>query len=503
MQINVLQYLQKANIDYSEKIAYQDENESITFSQVMEQAKQIGTVLCEHTNGNKPIIVLSSKSIYVPSMYMGVVYAGCFYIPLSVDLPIFRLKMILDIVCSDIILTDGQNNDIIDSLDYKGRVISISDTKETVINEAELELRTARILDTDPLYVIFTSGSSGKPKGVLTSHRSVVDYIDVFARTFEISNKDIFGNQAPLDYIAAIRDIFLPMLTGAKTILISKSLFSTPKMLFDYINKNNITTLCWVAPALALCADLKVFDSEKLLTVNKVFFTGSVLSGRHLRIWQTNLPNATFVNHYGPTEITASCTYYIVDKLFSDLDVVPIGIPFSNTGIILIDEDNNAVHNGELGEICVKGSSLALGYYRDSEKTNEVFCANPLQDIYKETIYKTGDLGVMQPDGNLSFHGRKDFQVKHMGHRIELSEIEIIINSMEKIKGCCCLYNHNKEQIWLFYSGEYDNRDVSIHLRELLPAYMVPRKFVKLDDIPKIFNGKIDMEALKKMMEGN
>jgi len=500
MQTNIIQYLEKAAIDFPDRVAYQDENGQITFAQVYKESRHVGSLLCKHTLRDRPVIVLAGKSVHVPSLYMGVAYAGCFYIPLAADLPILRLKTIMDIIQSDLILTDGGCQDLIESLGFEGKIISLTDAEDREVDDNELADRVNRTLDIDPLYVLFTSGSSGRPKGVITPHRAVIDYIDVFARTFDITKDDIFGNQAPLDYVAAIRDMFLPMHTGAKTVMITKSLFSMPQKLFEYINDMGITTLCWVASALALCSELKAFEHIQLNTVGKVIFTGSVLPRKHLRVWQDNLPDAMFANHYGPTEITASCTYYIVDRQFSDAEPIPIGVPFDNTGILLLDEDNKEVEPGNMGEICVRGTSLALGYYRDPEKTKETFVKNPLQKVFHETIYKTGDLGILHPDGNLTFHGRKDFQVKHMGHRIELGDIEAAVDSMEQIQSSCCLFKPENEQLWLFYVGETDNKNLAVHLRERLPSYMIPRKFVKLDMMPRSFNGKIDMDSLRKKM---
>ena len=500
MNTNILEYLEKAHNEYPEKIAYVGDEEHISFEEVYQKAKSVGSALCQGMTNKRPVLVLSGKNVITPILYLGVAYAGCFYIPLSADLPAFRLKLIMDMVQADILLTDGEHSDILDTLNFSGTILSYSDINNHDIDENNLALRRKKMIDTDPLYVIFTSGSSGAPKGVLTSHRAVIDYINVFAKTFDITGDDVLGNQAPLDYIAAIRDIFLPLYTGAKTVLIPKTLYSTPQRLFDYVNENKITTLCWVAAALALCSELNAFNDNKLEYVNKVIFTGSALSCKHLKVWQENIPNALYANHYGPTEITASCTYYIVDKMVAEADVLPIGIPFDNTEIILLSEDNTETPAGEMGEICVRGSSLALGYYNNPEKTKEVFINNPLQNIYEEIIYKTGDLGKIMPDGNLSFHGRKDFQVKHMGHRIELGEIEEVVDSMEAVSNCVCLYKQEKEMIYLFYAGELTKRDIAVYLRERLPGYMIPRKFIKLEMFPQNFNGKVDLEALKKMM---
>jgi acyl-coenzyme A synthetase/AMP-(fatty) acid ligase len=339
------------------------------------------------------------------------------------------------------------------------------------------------------------------PKGVVNSHRNVIDYIDTFAETFGIDKTDVFGNQSPLDYVAALRDLFLPLCTGAMTVLLPKVLFSQPVKLFEKINENKITTLCWVASALSLCAELGVFEETVLKNIRHVFFTGSVLPGRHLRIWQDNLPHTKFVNHYGPTEITASCTYYIVDHQVTYDENMPIGIPFSNTDILLLDEAGQPVPDGEMGEICIRGAGLTLGYFKNPEKTREVFVPNPTQPFINETIYKTGDLGKKLPDENYTFHGRRDFQIKHMGHRIELSEIEATALSLPGLGNVCCLYQSEKELIWLFYEGSPTKKELAVHLRERLPGFMVPRRFEQLVKMPKTFNGKIDKAELQKVLK--
>ena len=500
MYTNLLDLLEKANREYPNRVAYKDDDNELTFAQVKDKAKAIGSLLCRYTQSKSPVAVLSSKSVDTPALYLGVAFAGCHYVPLGADLPPLRLKLILDTLKPDILLTDGKNQQVIESLDFQGTVVVASEAEQMPVDEEQLASRRRKMIDTDPLYIIFTSGSSGVPKGVVTPHRAVVDYIVAFVKTFGLDENVVFGNQAPLDYDAAIRDMYIPLLTGAKTVLIPKALFSSPLKLFEYVNGHDINTLFWVAAALSFCAELGTFDAVKLDGIDRVFFIGSVLHCKHLRVWQENLPNTKFVNHYGTTEITASCTYYEINERVQDTDVLPIGIPFENTDVFLLDENNQSVPDGEQGEICVRGTCLALGYYKNPEKTNEVFIPNPLHDNYNELIYKTGDLGIIQPDGNLAFHGRKDSQIKHMGYRIELGEIQATAGTMPKVDECCCLYKHEKEQIWLFYTGDADNRELAVYLREHLPFFMLPRKYVCLDAMPKSFNGKIDMENLRKRM---
>ena len=218
---------------------------------------------------------------------------------------------------------------------------------------------------------------------------------------------------------------------------------------------------------------------------------------KYLKIWQQNLPDVLYVNQYGPTEATASCTYYIVNEQVDDDTVLPIGEPYENYTVTLLNEDGTATKPGEIGEICVSGPILALGYYGNPEKTAESFIQNPLNQNYRELIYKTGDLGSFDPDGILEFHGRKDRQIKHMGHRIELGEIEETAKQVEGVLDCCSLYYKEKEQLYLFYTGEATSKDIVIHFRKVLPGFMSPRKLINLEALPTLPNGKTDMQTLK------
>ena len=217
-----------------------------------------------------------------------------------------------------------------------------------------------------------------------------------------------------------------------------------------------------------------------------------------LRVWQQNLPDAKFVNQYGPTECTASCTYYEVEGLVEESDTLPIGKPYSNYRVFLLGEDNTPTPQGEMGEICVSGQTVALGYYNAPELTAKTFIQNPLNTAYAERIFKTGDYGVMRDDGVLLFKGRKDRQIKHLGHRVELSEIEAAALKLENVSDCCSMYQKEKELIYLFYTGEATVKEIATYLRGILPGFMVPRKLIQLEAMPRLANGKTDMQGLKE-----
>lgn len=502
MIINILEYLEQAQDKYAEKILYKDEENQITFRDALVKARRWGSFLSEHTAPRRPVFVVTDKTVTTPVLFFSVLYSGCFYVPIDMELPKYRLKLILDTVQADLMVTEDKFLDMAEKLGFSGKIISTGELENAEENPGKLEAVRRQVMDVDPAYVIFTSGSTGIPKGVVESHRQLIDYIEAFSETFHIEENEIFGNQSPLDYVAALRDLYLPLKAGASTVLIPKKYFSMPVRLFQYLNENKVTTICWVTGALSLCSELGTFEEIRPESVKKVFFTGSVMPCSHLRVWQENLPEAVFVNHYGPTEITASCTWYVVDHLVSEDETLPIGRPFRNTNILLITEDGREAAPGETGEIYVQGTSLALGYYRNQEKTREVFVSNPLNPIYDEIVYRTGDLGKYNEQGELLFCGRKDAQIKHMGHRVELGEIEAAALSLPEIQEAVCLYQKEKQQIWLFYTGGcLSSREIAGYLRERLPNYMIPRKFCMMDEMPLNFNGKINMTELREKMK--
>ena len=353
--------------------------------------------------------------------------------------------------------------------------------------------------ENDPLYIIFTSGSTGNPKGVMTSHHSLMCYIEAYTLVMRIDDKDILGNQSPLDYIAAIRDIYIPLLCGSSTVIIPKMCFSSPAKLFDFMNEKKITSVGWSVSALTVPVSLGAFEHGRPEYLKKVCFSGSVMPGKCLKQWQKNLPDTLFVNQYGPTEATASCTYHIVTEKAEDDTVLPIGLPYKNYRVFLLNEDGTATKQGAEGEICVSGPILALGYYNDPERTAASFIQNPLNKAYNELIYKTGDIGVMREDGVIEFHGRMDRQIKHLGHRVELDEVELAAGRVDGVNECSVVYNKEKETIWLFYTGMATVKEIAVELRKYLPGFMVPRKIKNLEEIPRLPNGKIDINTLKAM----
>ena len=497
METSVLNRLDKTAAAFPDKVMFRDETAEITFGEFDRLTKAVGTYLAQRVPAGSPVAVMSGRHILTPSCFLGAVRAGCFYAPMDGDMPQTRLNQIIGVIRAGFMLVDRAHLETAQALDFDGEIIVFEDIRDTEPDEALLAAREKTLGCTSPLYVIFTSGSTGVPKGVITSHQSLMTYIDSVAKVLDINSTDILGNQSPLDYIAAVRDIYFPVSFGASTYIIPKNEFAVPTNLFDTLNREKITALCWSVAGVELPAKLGAFDVSKPEYLRKLCFSGSVMPCKYLKIWQEHMPDVLYVNQYGPTEATASCTYYVVKEKVNDDTVLPIGTAYDNYHVMLLNEDNTATPQGETGEICVSGPILALGYYGNKEQTEKSFLQNPLNDNYRELIYKTGDLGHFDENGVLHFHGRKDRQIKHLGHRIELGEIEETAKKIAGVTDCCALYYKDKATLYLFYVGPATSKEIVLYFRQNMPAFMVPRKLINLEALPTLPNGKTDMQTLK------
>ena len=494
---NVLEYLENTVKKDKEKLAIIEEEKKCTYFELLQNSKKVGSNLCSIIKPRMPVAVLMEKGIDAIYSFFGSIYAGGFYTLLNPELPEARLKKVIEITKANVIITDENNYALAEKISENITILKIEDLKEKNIEEEKLKEIREQALDIDPLYANFTSGSTGEPKGVVVSHKSVIDFINIFTEKFNITGEDIIGNQAPFDFDVSVKDIYSSIKTGATLVIIPKKLFSAPAKLLDYICDNNVTTLIWAVSALCLITTFHGLDYKVPTTVNKILFSGEVMPIKHIKQWIEYLPEAEYVNLYGPTEITCNCAYHIIDKSLPYESQIPIGKHFDNEEILLIDKNNKLIDEKEkIGEICVRGTALALGYYNNQEQTKKSFIQNPLNNSYIEMIYKTGDLGYFDKNKDLYFAGRKDFQIKHMGHRIELEEIELEMQKIDEIERVCCIYNHEKSKLYAFYIGNIDKKELRERLSNKLPIFMVPNVIRKIEEFPLNKNGKIDRKQL-------
>lgn len=429
----------------------------------------------------------------------GVVYSGNFYIVLDSNSPAERLQKIVDIIKPIAFVCEERNLDKLKSLSIStAKVIDIEKAKKSKVKQEILDVQRKNMVSTDPIYALFTSGSTGLPKGTILTHQNVLTYIDWFVSAFDINENTIFGNQTPFYFSMSVSDIFATLVSGATFNIIPKTYFSFPIQLVRFLNERKINTIYWVPSALSIVANLKLFDYEKPNYLEKVLFAGEVMPNKQLNYWRRNLPQATYANLFGPTETTDICTYYVVNREFSDEESLPIGVHCDNCDTFVVDENGEQVNEiGKVGELFARGAFVAYGYYDNPEKTSSAFVQNPLQKHYPELVYKTGDLVKLNEFGEYVYMGRKDFQIKHMGYRIELGEIETAASSIDKVNSNVCIYDSEKDLIVMIYEGRLKEEELSEIIKQKVPHYMFPNVIVKVKQMPYNANGKIDRNFLK------
>lgn len=499
MQTNVLEYLEKTVNEVPDKVAFADDKIEVTFQQLYDNCRAIGSYLSNEGIYKEPVLIYMEKTPYTLVAFFGTIYGGNYYVPIDDEMPKRRIELIIENTKARVFICDQYTAGKVDQLGFQGTVVLFDDIIKTEINQAKLDVIREQSIDLDSIYVLFTSGSTGIPKGVVGHHRGVIDYIENLSEVLGFNRDTIFGNQAPLYFDACMKEIYPTMKFGATTYLIPKQLFMFPVKLVEFMNEKNINTICWVVSALTMISAFGTFDvviPEKLHTIA---FGSEVFPIKQFNLWKKTLPNASFTNLYGPTEATGMSCYYKVEKEFELDEVIPIGRPFRNTQIILVGEDGRAVPKGEAGEICIRGTCLTSGYYNNEEKTKEVFVQNPLNPNFTDLIYRTGDLGKYNEDGQLIFISRKDYQIKHMGHRIELGEIEANVTLEDRVKAACCIYIKETGKIVLFYVGDITKKELSAFLKEKLPRYMLPNAILQLDRLPLTPNGKMNRIEMEKI----
>ncbi len=497
MRKNILTYLEHTAARLPHKLAFSTGKEGMTFGDVQKGAAAIGSALAREGFCGEPIVIFMDKHPKTVTAFLGVIYAGCFYVCLDERMPEARMRAILENLKPRALIADTKNFKKAEALGVS-RTFSYDEIAEGDISPELLGEVRSRQCDTDPIYVVFTSGSTGIPKGVVACHRSVIDYTDSLSEALGFSGETVFANQTPLYFDAPLKELMPTLKLGATTYFVPKMLFSFPVRLIDYLDEYRINTVCWVVSALVQISSLGALENRVPKTLTTVAFGSEVFPRKQYDLWRAALPEATFYNLYGPTEATGMSCYWRADRTLAEDEPIPVGVPFDNTDILLLTEDGKRAAVGETGEICMRGTCLTMGYYNNPEKTAEVFCQNPLNTAYPELIYRTGDVGRYNEHGELVFVCRKDSQIKHMGHRIELGEIEAATLKAEGVRRACCVYDAEGKRIVLYFVGDTDEKNLSAALSAYLPRYMMPAVLQPLDALPLTDNGKIDRRTLRE-----
>ena len=474
---NLLDYLEISAEKHPEKIAFSDENESVSFAALRDLAQNVASAIIKQVRSLRmPIAVVTNHRVADLVACFGALYAGCFYVPIDGGAPEEYMNARLDLIAPAMVI------------DAK----SIAELPKENADSPALDIIRQTIIAGDPAYAIFTSGSSGVAKAAVISHASVINLAEWLAETFGFSEHTVFAGQCPFYFDGSVKEIYSTLRNASTLHLIPKKLFSFPLKAMQYIQDVGANVLPWAVSAIKLIANSGALERFAPSSIELVIFGGETMPAATLNIWKKALPLARFANVYGPAEVTVDCSFYIVDRDFNDGESIPIGAPCKNVELLLLDENSKPVPSGQAGEIYVRGAGVGLGYWRDPARTAEAFVQNPLNSAYRDIVYKTGDIAKYNELGELVFLSRADYQVKHMGSRIELGEIEIAATGIEGVHLVCCLYDKDKGKILLFFEGTVSENEVSRIMESRMPRYMQPNVVTRIAKMPSTPNGKID-----------
>ncbi len=495
---SIFEFVEKSAAKNPQKPAFVDVNSTLTYGELRDCSKSIATQLAALEKRNCPVAIYIDKSVQVLPAMFGIACSNNFYIVVDTEMPLERVEKIFETLSPVAVVTDEAHLEKAKALGVDS-VIVYEDAIAKPYDDDVLAEIFDRMIDTDPLYALFTSGSTGMPKGAVINHKNVIAYSEWFVNAFDINEDTVFGNQTPFYFSMSVSDVYATIRAGATLCIVPKMYFAFPIKLISYLNEQKINTIYWVPSAISIVANMQLFKYAKPEYLKKVLFAGEVMPTKQLNYWIENLPEDTvFANLYGPTETTDICTYYVVDRRFESGETLPIGKHCDNCDVMIVKEDGTLAEVGEEGELYVRGSFVCFGYYNNEEKTSAAFVQNPLHNYYPELVYKTGDLVKENERGEILYITRKDFQIKRMGYRVELGEIEAAASGIDKIEESVCVFDKKQDKIILVYQAKkLDEVEIINALKSKIPAYMMPDRYERVKLMPHNQNGKIDRKQLE------
>ncbi len=483
------------------------ENQNLSYRDLNALCNRIANFLRKQGVAEKEVVgIINTKEPTGYASMLACLKIGAIYTNIDEDNPKERLKKIFRASEPKLLISDHEaNTDIKDTA--QALQIPVFYLDEHALNKYEyqnLEI-TSKITGDNPAYIMFTSGSTGTPKGALISHGNVLSFIDWSSHRYDVRSDDIFAQVSPIYFDNSVFDFYTALFSGAVLAPIKKEMLQKPLDLIHSIDRLGCTVLFSVPSLFLYLTTMKVLNTDVLTNIRIFSFGGEGYPKSELKkLYDIYAAHARFINVYGPTEGTCICSSYEISK--EDFDNIeplpPLGKINKNFDFIVLDEHGNGVDTGDVGELCLLGPNVGLGYYNDPDQTQKAFITNPLQKKYYERMYATGDLVRVDENDLLWFVGRKDNQIKHMGFRIELEEIENAINTLPFVNQSAVVYKrmhttHGKIVAYVSSKETIEENAIKKLLQDLLPSYMIPNVIEMLEHLPKNPNGKIDKTFLK------
>lgn len=495
---------------------FYEKNFEITYADLNQKSNRLANFLIEKKLEGLIVAIIGDKTPETFISILATLKSGHAYTIIDPENPNYRLEKIFD-VCAPSILIGGKKfyNERSD-LFLKFKNIEYIDIYSDEVNSQiktfseKLPEKAYSIHGNSPAYIMFTSGSTGTPKGAIMTHRNVLNFISWSKEEFSISKYDIFTNANPLYFDNSVFDIYSSLFTGAKLVPISKEIINNVKKLIELLEETKCSIWFSVPSLLIFLQTMKVFNKDRFKSLKKIIIGGEGYPKAKLKnLFDFYKENTDFYNVYGPTECTCICSSYKISDLdFESLEgFPPIGKLIKNFSGLILDDNLKILENGEVGELYLIGPNVGLGYYNDLQKTDERFISNPYSKYFYEKMYKTGDLvRFNNKDQKIYILGRKDNQIKHMGYRIELEEIENVISKIPYVIQVGVVHSSitGFSKIKAFLELDKNKKYIDINkikedVAELLPSYMIPNNIVILEQIPKNQNGKVDRNKLKEL----
>lgn len=500
MYENVLEYLEHAAKNWPDRIAFEDEKEAMTYPALMDAAKRIGTGLAAHAALRQPVaVVMTDRSVRCVAGMLGAAYAGCPYSPLDAAMPTERLQVILTQLQPGAILCDEATREGVEKAGWSCPVLTYEQLVQAPADEAKLAWIRERVSTWDILSILFTSGSTGVPKGVAQSHRSYIAYTETNTERFGFTIDDVYANQSPFFYANSITDIYPPIKIGAKVYVMPTRCLSFPKMLIETLRARKVTVLCMTPSSYVKAASSGAMSEGCLPDLKYIVLSGEAAHWQTLAVWLKAAPGAKVWNFYGSTELLGVAVKRL-ERTYSDSELIPVGKTYAGVEVLIVDEDGNELPRGEKGEMLIANPWLFSGYYRDKARTDAAFVDDPLNRGYRTHYYATGDIGCISEDGMLTVHGRKDSQIKRAGYRMELGEVEVALRQIPGWDNGLVLYDQESGKLCCFWTGTLTQKEILAALKKSLPRYALPDTYIHLDEMPYTATMKVDRVKLRGMI---
>ena len=503
------EYFSRSVQAYPDKCAVVCKEESVTYLELDKETNSIANGLRSlGVSRGQCVGFCMPKSINSIRCLLGIMKNDCAYVPLDANSPAKRLLAISNAIEMDVVLVDSDTESVVEGY-FVGTQVQVVNVSTLLRHSSESPV--IENISLDLAYVLFTSGSTGVPKGVMIPHKAIVDYIDWCIDEYQISHTDNVANHAPLYFDNSTFDIYTAFGSGATLYLVHEELNAVLPRLAQWLDQQSITIFFCVPSVLTILLQSRRLERYELEKLRRVIFAGEVVTPYVLRDWMNLFPHIEFTNMYGPTEITVDCTYYHVHQIPDGNTPIPIGWARRNMELFIRTADGEIIPAKNTdGELLVRGVAVAYGYIGEPDKTDEVFIPAPEQRYGGDRLYCTGDLVSADANGLIHFLGRADQQIKYLGHRIELGEIENTILALDGVEEAVVCFSDqgdiNEQGIGLAIKLRQPEmfEEIQATFKDHLPPYMRPMK-VKLvtGDLPRTPNGKYDRKQVTEQLFGN